>query len=418
MIRRFHSNRWPSGPLGVAVVGLLAVLRPAAAQELRPARTDHAQLRRQMVDLYVRGAGVSDARVLRAMEETPRHEFMPHDVRDRAYLDAGVPIGEGQTISSPFIVAYMTQSLDPQPSDRVLEIGTGSGYQAAVLSPLVADVYTIEIVELLGRRAEKTLRQLKYENVHVRIGDGYLGWPEEGPFDKIIVTCSPEEVPQPLVDQLKDGGLMVIPVGQRHQQTLNLMRKKGGELEVEALQPTLFVPMTGEAERQRAVLPDPTRPELLNGDFEEALPENGHVPGWYYQRQLSWKEDALAPSGMHYVEFMNEQPLHAAHLMQGLALDGEKVERIRLTGSVRYDRVVAGPQADDLPMIAITFYGRDRRDLGTAYLGPFRGSSPWQAVRREIRVPPQTAEAILRIGLFGATGTVAFDNLRIERIDP
>src|SRR3990172_8484116 len=162
-----------------------------------------------------------------------------------------LPIGDEQTISPPFVVAYMTQEIAPHPTDRVLEIGTGSGYQAAVLSPLVRNVYTIEIVEPLGRRAARTLKKLGYKNVFVKVGDGYLGWPDAAPFDKIIVTCSPEKVPQPLVDPLRDGGLMIIPVGERYQQNLYLMRKMGDRLESESLKATLFVPMTGEAELQR-----------------------------------------------------------------------------------------------------------------------------------------------------------------------
>ncbi len=377
---------------------------------------EHAALRKKMVDLYVRGAGVKNERVLTSMESTPRHEFMPRDVQSKAYLDAGIPIGEAQTISSPFIVAYMTESLDPQPDDKVLEIGTGSGYQAAVLSPLVREVYTIEIVEPLGLRAERTLKRLKYGNVHVKIGDGFLGWPQHAPFDKIIVTCSPESVPQPLVDQLAEGGLMIIPVGERHQQTLTLMRKKQGELETEALQPTLFVPMTGQAESDRHVLPDATKPTLLNGDFEESLPENGHVPGWYYQRQIEVVQDQLAPNGLHFVQFENSEPLAPAHLMQGFSIDGTQVKRLKYSGAVRCDNV-RPTEFNDLPMIAITFYDEDRRDLGTTYLGPFRGTMGWQHFQREERVPEKAREAILRIGLFGAVGRAGFDDLRIERVD-
>ncbi len=141
-----------------------------------------------------------------------------------------LPIGDSQTISSPFIVALMTAALDPQPTDKVLEIGTGSGYQAAVLSPLVEHVYSIEIVEELGQTAKRTLSRLDYKNVSTRIGDGFLGWPNAAPFDKIIVTCSPESVPRPLIEQLREGGQMIIPVGERYQQTLYRMTKKDGEL--------------------------------------------------------------------------------------------------------------------------------------------------------------------------------------------
>ena len=243
------------------------------------------QARQRMVDEDVAGAGVKNERVLRSMRETPRHEFVPLPHRKNAYFDMALPIGEGQTISSPFIVAYMTEALDPQPTDRVLEIGTGSGYQAAVLSPLVAEVYTIEIVPQLGQNAARTLKRLGYRNVFTRIGDGFLGWPEHAPFDKIIVTCSPEDVPQPLVDQLKEGGRMVIPVGQRYQQTLYVLKKSQGSLQREALQPTLFVPMTGAAEAKRQVQPDPASPSLVNGNFEESFGDPPMPAGWYYLRQ-------------------------------------------------------------------------------------------------------------------------------------
>lgn len=162
--------------------------------------------RERMVKMAVTDVGVTTERVVEAMRRTPRHEFVPQAERSKAYLDMALPIGEGQTISSPFIVAYMTESLDPQPTDKVLEIGTGSGYQAAVLSGLVKEVYSIEIVESLGLQAAKDLERLGYENVHTKVGDGYLGWPEHAPFDKIIVTCSPDQVPTPLVEQLREGG--------------------------------------------------------------------------------------------------------------------------------------------------------------------------------------------------------------------
>ena len=241
------------------------------AQSLR----DWRSLAAKMVDDEIASEGVTNERVLRAMRETPRHEFMPVNRRRLAYYDMALPIGNEQTISPPFVVAYMTQEIDPQPTDRVLEIGTGSGYQAAVLSPLVRNVYTIEIVEPLGKRAARTLKKLGYKNVSVRVGDGYLGWPEAAPFDKIIVTCSPEKVPQPLVDQLRDGGLMIVPVGERYQQNLYLFRKHGDQLKSEALKATLFVPMTGEAESQRKVLPDPLHPKIANGGFEEVLDAGG-----------------------------------------------------------------------------------------------------------------------------------------------
>lgn len=189
------------------------------------------------------GRDIRDERVLDAMRRVPRHEFVPPEYRRQAYDDHPLPIGYGQTISQPYIVAYMTEQLQPRPTDRVLEIGTGSGYQAAVLSLLVAEVYTIEILEPLARRAEQDLTRLGYTNVKVRCGDGYLGWPEAAPFDTIIVTCAPDEVPQALVEQLKDGGRMIIPVGGFGDQNLWLLVKQGAVLKRWNVLPVRFVPM-------------------------------------------------------------------------------------------------------------------------------------------------------------------------------
>jgi len=219
-----------------------------------------AAARKRMVQGQLSGRGITNARVLAVMGKVPRREFVPERFRAQAYDDGPLPIGHGQTISQPYIVAFMTERLDPRPTDRVLEIGTGSGYQAAVLAELVAEVYTIEIVEPLAQRAEADLKRLSYTNVHVRAGDGYRGWPEAAPFDAIIVTCAPEKVPQPLVEQLKDGGRMIIPVGPTWNQELVLLRKQGGRLEKRAVLPVRFVPMTGDAQRRgdKSEKPSPT----------------------------------------------------------------------------------------------------------------------------------------------------------------
>jgi len=185
------------------------------------------------------------------MAKVPRHRFVPQEYWDEAYEDYPLPIGYGQTISQPFIVAFMTEAIDPQPDDKVLEIGTGSGYQAAVLAELVKEVYTIEIIPELGQRARRTLQELGYTNVHVRIGDGYRGWPEAAPFDAILLTCAPDHVPPPLVQQLKEGGRMILPVtGRFGMQELILLTKKGGKIHEQAVLPVRFVPMVGEAERR------------------------------------------------------------------------------------------------------------------------------------------------------------------------
>jgi protein-L-isoaspartate(D-aspartate) O-methyltransferase len=201
--------------------------------------------RKKMVEeqLAAPGRDIRNRRVLDAMAAVPRHEFVPKALWKFAYSDDPLPIGYGQTISQPFIVAFMTEQLDPKPTDRVLEIGTGSGYQAAVLSRLVAEVYTIEIIEPLAKRAEADLKRLGYNNVRVLAGDGYQGWPEHAPFDAIIVTCAPDHIPQPLVGQLRDGGRMIIPVGPSDNQQLYLLQKLGTKVEQQAILPVRFVPM-------------------------------------------------------------------------------------------------------------------------------------------------------------------------------
>jgi protein-L-isoaspartate(D-aspartate) O-methyltransferase len=204
--------------------------------------------RRELVDSFATGsrAQVTDARVIKAMRDTPRHRFVPDALQSLAYVDRPLPIGHGQTISQPSLVAFMTEQLRPQPADRVLEIGTGSGYQAAVLSPLVAEVFTIEIVEPLAKRAAKTLSDLGFANVHTRAGNGYLGWPEAAPFDAIIVTCAPDAIPPALIAQLREGGRMIIPVGPENQvQELYLLEKRADKIEQRAILPVRFVPMTG-----------------------------------------------------------------------------------------------------------------------------------------------------------------------------
>ena len=200
-----------------------------------------------MVQEQLKPRGIHDERVLAAMAKVPREEFVPENLRNKSYWDSALPIGHDQTISQPFIVALMTEELRPKPTDRVMEIGTGSGYQAAILGELVADVYSIEIIEPLAKNAESTLQRLGYKNVYVRAGDGYKGWPEHAPFDSIIVTCAPERVPQPLIDQLKEGGRMIIPVGAKFAQELYLLEKKNGRLEQSAVLPVRFVPMAGAA---------------------------------------------------------------------------------------------------------------------------------------------------------------------------
>jgi protein-L-isoaspartate(D-aspartate) O-methyltransferase len=209
---------------------------------------DFAAQRERMVNEQLVRRGIRDERVLAAMRKVPRDEFVPENYRSKSYGDHPLPIGHDQTISQPYIVGFMTEQLRAQPNDRVLEVGTGSGYQAAVLAELVAQVYSIEIIEPLGKSAEATLQRLGYKNVHVKIGDGYKGWPEEAPYDVIIVTCAVDHVPQPLIGQLKERGRMMIPVGESYGQELYFFEKENGELKKRAVLPVVFVPMTRESD--------------------------------------------------------------------------------------------------------------------------------------------------------------------------
>lgn len=204
---------------------------------------DFQQQREKMVADQLVKRGISDKRVLAAMKKVERHKFVPTKIADRAYDDSAQAIGEGQTISQPYVVAFMTEALHLQPQDKVLEIGTGSGYQAAILAEICKEVYTIEISAPLAVRAEKVLKSLQYQNIHQRAGDGYLGWPQAAPFDAITVTCSPSKIPQPLIDQLNEGGRMIIPVELYDRQELVVLTKTKGKVVTQNVLPVIFVPM-------------------------------------------------------------------------------------------------------------------------------------------------------------------------------
>lgn len=209
------------------------------------------QARSSMVDYQIEARGVTDPRVLKAMREVPRHEFVPELFLAEAYADGPLPIDHSQTISQPYIVAYMTEALALKPGDKVLEIGTGSGYQAAVLALITPRVFSVEIVCELEAAARERLARLGYVSVRTRCGDGYRGWPEEAPFDAIMLTAAPAEVPAPLLSQLADGGRLVAPLGDRYSQSLVRVRRRGDEYIREQLLPVAFVPMTGEAREKR-----------------------------------------------------------------------------------------------------------------------------------------------------------------------
>lgn len=206
---------------------------------------DYLTLRNNMVETQIKDRGIKDQRVLNALLKVERHLFVPEKYRHLAYADTPLPIGYGQTISQPYIVALMTELLQLKGNEKVLEIGTGSGYQSAILAELASKVWTIEIIKELATKAEETLKKLGYKNIQVKCGDGYLGWKEYAPFDRIIVTCAPPYVPEPLIEQLAEGGKMVIPVGETYQ-VLKLFEKVNGKLIEKTIVPVRFVPMTGE----------------------------------------------------------------------------------------------------------------------------------------------------------------------------
>ena len=366
-----------------------------------------------MVEKYIVSAGVSNEAILDVMRITPRHEFVPMDQRNRAYYDMALPIGFEQTISSPFIVAYMTECIDPQPNDRVLEIGTGSGYQAAILSPLVKEVYSIEIVPQLGRKASQVLKKLKYRNVSTKVGDGFAGWSEHAPFDKIIVTCSPEKVPVPLVEQLREGGRIIIPLGERFRQTFYLAKKVDGKLQFEALRPTLFVPMSGKAEDNREVLPNGTKPKIYNGDFEIGVKGKDIPDGWYYQRQLTW-ESKGAPKRERFIRFQNEVPGLPAGTMQGFAIDGRDVKRVKFSYFEKGSGVYAEPKTGNLPCLRITFFDDRRAELKTGDSNYWKGTFEWRQEKCYFDVPPQTRHAIIYLNMLGATGSVSLDGFEFD----
>lgn len=236
---------------GVALLVVGACTQTSGSASAGPSDAkDRAQERLHMVRKQIEARGVKDPLVLEAMRTVPRHRFMPESQRSHAYDDRPLPIGDGQTISQPYIVALMSELADLEPGDKVLEVGTGSGYQAAVLAEMGMKVYSIEIVEPLAKRAKAVLEELGYgKGVEVRHGDGYAGWPEQAPFDAVIVTAAPPKIPEPLKQQLAVGGRLVIPVGKHFQSLLRVTRTKDGFRE-ESVIPVRFVPMTGKAQEE------------------------------------------------------------------------------------------------------------------------------------------------------------------------
>ena len=406
MLRRW----WLCTMFSTLVLGsFVARERVADAQQ----RSDPFQAARNKLVLEcIEREGITNSRVLASMRQVPRHEFVLPQYRKEAYVDAAFPIGAKQTISPPYIVAYMTQTIDPQPDDRVLEIGTGSGYQAAVLSNLVKEVYTIEIVESLHKSAAERLHRLKYTNVKTKFGDGYLGWEENAPFDKIIVTCSPENVPKPLIEQLKEGGRLLVPLGERYQQVFHQFEKKEGKLEEKTLISTLFVPMTGQSEEQRQIKPDPLHPTLLNGSFESDEDADGYADHWHYQR-LTQLVDQKAPEGHRCILFESHEHNRISQALQAMAIDGTKIGTLQVSLQYKIEDVVSGSVNHEIAALMIHFYDENRRGFSDAVIGPWKGTEDWTTVTKTIAVPAKAREMIVRIGLNGAAGKLWLDDITI-----
>jgi protein-L-isoaspartate(D-aspartate) O-methyltransferase len=399
----------------VMMTTLLMNVVSASAQVIDDAADRWHADRQKMVDDEIVAAGVKNARVIEVMREIPRHEFVTPDQRQYAYFDMCLPIGQSQTISPPFMVASMTERLDPQPTDKVLEIGTGSGYQSAVLSKLVRDVYTIEIIEPLGRRAANTLRRLGCYNVHFRTGDGFAGWRHFAPFDKIIVTCSPTNVPQPLIDQLKEGGRMIVPVGERYQQTLYLFQKRDGKLVKEALEPTMFVPMTGAA-LGNGPLALPSDGALVNGDFEMPTRFADRPEAWYYVRQAKLDKDHNAPSGKTCLTITNTVPGRHSQALQIIGVDGREVGRLDFDFWVRTLNLKPGPSDENQARVLVTFFDEQRAPIGQAGIGPWSGDMDWTRQQGRLNIPRSARSAMVAIGLLGATGEISFDDIRSQAV--
>lgn len=401
--RHFHLLAW-----ALLLLGAL----PCRAQS--PRQWDAA--RNWLVETELATAGIKAPTILAAMREVPRHEFVPAEFRQHSYLDTTLPIGHGQTISPPFIVAWMTEQLAPEPADRVLEIGTGSGYQAAVLSRLVKDVYTIEIHEPLAKQADQALKRVGYKNVHTRIGDGFKGWPEAAPFDKIMVTCSPEKVPAPLAEQLKEGGRMLIPVGESFQQNLCVLVKQDGKLRVAARTPTFFVPMTGKADAMRTAVNEPLTP-VANGDFEETL-ESGEPAAWYYVRQATLQSGGPQESSGHYILFANQVPGRRSHVLQSLGVDGSLVSQLSVEAWVKAAGIVPAEKANpsDGGKLYLSFFDANRRTVGEQTVGFWRGSFDWRRQSGVVHVPVTAIGVTVAVGLFGATGELSCDAIQVHPV--
>jgi protein-L-isoaspartate(D-aspartate) O-methyltransferase len=280
----------------------------------------------------------------------------------------------------------------------------------------VKAVYTIEIVDSLGKSAADRLKRLGYSNVHVKVGDGYLGWPEHAPFDKIIVTCSPENVPKPLVDQLREGGRMVVPLGQRYDQAIHLFEKRDGQLHATKLINTLFVPMTGASEDQRQIKPDPLKPHVRNGGFEIDENGDGYPDHWHYQRLITIVPDG-GPNASPCALFENDLPGRPGQALQGMAIDGTKLGSVRFELDYKLESSRPGPESWHKPAAVLHFYDDQRRVIAEPVIGPWLDTDGrWSRASKVVPVPQKAREMIFRVGLNGATGRLWVDNVSLTAL--
>jgi protein-L-isoaspartate(D-aspartate) O-methyltransferase len=393
------------------VLGSCAAFAAVPRQFLKAQEGDpYYKARQKMVEERVEREGIRNPAVLRAMLEVPRHLFVAPRYYADAYRDVIIDIGYKQTLSPAYIVAYMTEAIDPQPTDKVLEIGTGSGYQASVASRIVKQVYTIEIVEPLARAATERLKLLGYNNIHTRWGDGYKGWPEAAPFNKILVTCSPESVPQPLLDQLADGGKMIIPLGERFRQAFYLFEKENGKIKKTRLLPTLFVPMTGQAETERKVRVNSNHPRIYNGSFQTE--KAGMPDGWFYLRQATLERRG-GPGGKPYLTFSNHEFGRDAHALQAFGINGKRIRNLSISLMAGGEEVEPGPAPYDHPGLAIRFFDARNRMVGDDDMASRSGTFGWTQLSREIPVPEDAQMAMIQIGLRGALGRLSIADIRM-----
>lgn len=385
--------------------------------------------------------GLENDLVLSAMMRIPREKFLPQNKKSGAYRDVAIPIGCSRMDYSPYITAYCISQLDPAPDDKVLEIGTGCGYASAVLSLLVREVHTVEFHATLSKKANQSLKKIGIKNVYGKIGDGFQGCPEQAPFDKIIVWGAVEDIPESLIDQLKEGGRMVVSVGEKYQQTLYLCRKKNGELKKETLPPTFFTSMPGEAESRRILLADPKNPSILGGDFEHYYGETRLPYGWYHVKNARILQGPDAPNGTNYMRFEVEPEYTIVHdphemedsygeppeqfvpsaektaqIVQSFAIDGKTVSRVKFGVFLRAENIQPlDPQNPPKGTIVLAFYGEDREVLQCVQLASVYGSFNWKPFSTEIPVPRKTLEADLYIGLFQNAGRLDIDAVSLER---